>query len=67
VVLACAAYGIFREILQGTLTPDRVADPYDAMANASGALIAMTLARLGFDRWAEGFEALGRRGWGGGR
>jgi VanZ family protein len=67
VVLACAAYGIFMEILQGTLTPDRVADPYDAMANASGALIAMTLARLGFDRWAEGFEALGRRGWGGGR
>ena len=67
VVIICAAYGVFMEILQGTLTPDRVADPYDALANASGALIALTLAKLGLDRWAEGIEALGRRWWGGGR
>ena len=67
VVLVCAGYGVLMEVLQGTLTPDRVADPYDALANASGAFFAVTLAKLGFDRWAEGCEALGRRWWGGGR
>jgi VanZ family protein len=67
VVLVCAAYGVFMEVLQGTLTPDRMADPYDALANASGALIALTLAKFGFDHWAEGIETLGRRWWGGGR
>ncbi len=67
VVLACAAYGVFMEVLQGVLTPDRIADPYDALANSSGALIALTLAKLGLDCWAERLEALGRRWWGGGR
>lgn len=67
VVVVCAAYGVFMEILQGALTVDRVADPYDALANASGALVAVLLAKLGFAHWAAGCEALGRRWWGGGR
>lgn len=67
VVLVCAAYGVLMEILQGVLTPDRVADPLDALANASGALIAVTLAKLGFDGWAEAVETLVRRWWGGER
>lgn len=37
VVVICAVYGILLEVMQGTLTADRMFDPYDAIANTIGA------------------------------
>jgi VanZ family protein len=42
---ACALYGGLIELLQGALTADRVADPYDAMANALGCGLALLVVR----------------------
>jgi len=42
---ACALYGGLIELLQGALTADRVADPYDALANALGCGLALLVVR----------------------
>ena len=42
---ACALYGGLIELLQGALTADRVADPYDALANALGCGLALLVGR----------------------
>ena len=42
---ACALYGGVIELLQGALTADRVADPYDALANALGCGLALLVVR----------------------
>lgn len=39
VIAICAAYGVLLEVMQGTLTADRMFDPYDAIANTIGATI----------------------------
>ena len=39
VIAICAVYGILLEVMQGTLTADRMFDPYDALANTIGAAI----------------------------
>ncbi len=39
--LGLAGYGVLIEILQGTLTETRSADPMDALANAGGAFLAV--------------------------
>lgn len=39
VIIICALYGILLEVMQGTLTADRMFDPYDAIANTIGATI----------------------------
>lgn len=61
VLLWCVAYSALIEVLQGTLTVSREADPLDVVANAGGACLAMALGRLGLDRWAEWLERLGGR------
>lgn len=43
--LAVALFGIAIELLQG-LTPDRLPDPLDALANAGGVLLGWLAARL---------------------
>jgi len=43
--LAVVAFGIAIELLQG-LTPDRLPDPLDALANAGGVLLGWLAARL---------------------
>jgi VanZ family protein len=60
-VLACVALGVLMEGLQGALTVNRVADPLDALANATGALIALVVARSGLASWAVWVEGWGKR------
>ncbi len=53
--LLLAGYGILIEILQGSLTSGRTADPLDALANAGGALLAVLVWWTGsrmFKAWA---------------
>jgi VanZ family protein len=57
-LLACIAYGGVMEILQGTLTTGRQADWLDVVANGSGALMAVMVARTGVDGWAQWLERL---------
>lgn len=45
VAAGCALYGGLIELLQGALTADRVADPYDALANALGCGVALLVGR----------------------
>ena len=40
-----AAYGVLSEIVQAVLLPDRSGDPFDALADATGALLGWLLAR----------------------
>ena len=44
--LAVVVFGVGIELLQG-LTPDRLPDPADALANAAGVLLGWLAARLG--------------------
>lgn len=46
VASACALYGGLIELVQGALTADRVADPYDALANALGCALALGVVRV---------------------
>lgn len=46
VTAASASYGALIEVLQGALTADRIADPWDAAANALGCVIALSLWKL---------------------
>ena len=58
-LLACIAYSALIEVLQGTLTTTREADPYDVLANGLGAVLALMIGRFGLDRWAEWIERRG--------
>ena len=40
-----AAYGVLSEIVQAVLLPDRSGDPFDALADTTGALLGWLLAR----------------------
>ena len=42
-----AAYAVLSEIVQAVLLPDRSGDPFDALADTTGALLGWLLAR----RW----------------
>lgn len=45
VILVLALYGLTIEILQGTLTPDRSFDLWDELANTTGAIAGVWLAK----------------------
>lgn len=40
-----AAYGVLSEIVQAVLLPDRSGDPFDALADTTGALLGWLLTR----------------------
>ena len=40
-----AAYAVLSEIVQAVLLPDRSGDPFDALADTTGALLGWLLAR----------------------
>jgi VanZ family protein len=48
--------GLTMEVLQGTLTTDRAADPRDMAANSIGIGIGIVLAYVGLGAWAERVE-----------
>lgn len=56
VVIACIGIGIVMELLQGWLTSNRQADPWDALANTGGVTTGYVLARLGLDGWPAWIE-----------
>lgn len=46
VILLLMLYGLTIEILQGTLTPDRSFDLWDELANSTGAIAGVWLAKV---------------------
>ena len=50
IAAGCATYGALIEVMQGALTADRQADPYDALANAIGCVLALLIFTTGL-RW----------------
>jgi VanZ family protein len=51
------AMGILLEFAQGLLTATRMADPADAMANATGVGLGLLLALTPAARWLQGLDA----------
>ncbi|MEO0617250.1 MAG: hypothetical protein AAFY69_14065 [Pseudomonadota bacterium] len=51
-------FGVLTELAQGLLTRSRSADPMDFVADAGGVLLALAVARLGFEHWARWAERL---------
>ncbi|MEL6949202.1 MAG: hypothetical protein AAGM16_03640 [Pseudomonadota bacterium] len=58
VAVGMMAFGAITELAQGLLTRSRSADPIDFVADAGGVLLALAVARLGFEHWARWLERL---------
>ena len=57
IALALFALGLVLEVIQGQL-PYRGFDPFDLLANATGILFGLILARSVFVAWCQRFERL---------
>ena len=55
--LAVFGYGLALELAQGALTPDRLADPFDALANGVGVLLGLSLAATPAATWLQRLDA----------
>lgn len=55
--LGLVVYGLAIELAQGALTPDRLADPFDALANGLGVLAGMVIATTPVAQWLQRLDA----------